>query len=84
MTFRVMQLTEAFGQVIRTKRRQKGFSQEFLAELAELHPNFISLVERAKTSASLDSVQALANALGCQPSVLLLEAELLIATGRVA
>lgn len=82
MTFRVMLLTEAFGHVIRTKRRQRGFSQEHLAELAELHPNFIGLVERAKTSASLDSVQALSSALGCQPSALLQEAELLMSIGE--
>lgn len=73
-----MQLNEAFGYVLRRKRLQKKFSQEYLAERAGLHRNFIGLIERAKTSASVESIEALADALACRPSDLMLEAELLI------
>ena len=70
-----MNLLEAFGSVIRRERKRKLLTQERLAELADLHHNFISLVERGKTSASLDSIAALAQALDRRPSQLVRGAE---------
>ena len=78
-TQRVMQLNEAFGHVLRSRRLQRNFSQEYLAELAGLHRNFIGLIERAKTSASVESLEALASALECRASDFMLDAERLIA-----
>lgn len=66
---------EAFGRVLRRVRTARGFSQEELAEKAELHRNFISLVERGKTKPALDSIFALADALGVRASDLIAEAE---------
>jgi transcriptional regulator with XRE-family HTH domain len=39
----------AFGQTVREARLAKGLSQEGLAEKANLHRNFISLVERGES-----------------------------------
>jgi len=65
----------AFGQVIRKERRAKGISQEELAELANLHRNFISMVERGASKIALDSLFALADALEISASTLLRRAE---------
>ena len=58
-----MNRIEAFGVVIRDARLERGHTQEHLAELAGLHRNFISLVERGASSAALDSIFALSDAL---------------------
>lgn len=52
------------GVKIRAARKAKKLSQEKLAELADLHPTFISDVERGKTNASLHSYYSIAKALG--------------------
>jgi transcriptional regulator with XRE-family HTH domain len=52
------------GEAIRAKRRKKRFSQERLAEKADLSTVFISRVERGKESPSMDSVVKIARALG--------------------
>jgi transcriptional regulator with XRE-family HTH domain len=52
------------GTQIRLLRKAQGFSQERLAELAEVHPTFISNVERGKKSASSYICYRLAQALG--------------------
>lgn len=70
-----MNWLEAFGSVIRRERTRKRLTQERLAELADLHHNFISLVERGKTAAALDSIAALAEALDRRPSQLVRAAE---------
>ena len=70
-----MNLTEAFGVVVRERRLAMGLSQGQLADAAGLHKNFISLIERGRTSAALDSVEVIAAALKCRPSQLLEAAE---------
>jgi transcriptional regulator with XRE-family HTH domain len=52
------------GEAIRAKRRKAGFSQERLAEKADLSTVFISRVERGKESPSVDSLGKIARALG--------------------
>lgn len=51
------------GGKVRAKRKAKGFSQEKLAELANLHPTYISEIERGKVSASFYSFYNLAKVL---------------------
>ncbi len=51
------------GEAIRAKRKKAGFSQEKLAERADLSTVFISRVERGKESPSVDSLVKIANAL---------------------
>jgi transcriptional regulator with XRE-family HTH domain len=51
------------GEAIRARRKKAGFSQEKLAERADLSTVFISRVERGKESPSVDSLVKIARAL---------------------
>lgn len=77
-----MDRVEAFGLAVRRLRRSKRMSQELLAEKADLHRNFVSLVERGQTKAALDSVFALADALEIRASELIQLAEELSGPAR--
>ncbi len=70
-----MDLLAAFGVVVRRERIRQQLTQEGLAELAGLHHNYVGLVERGKSAAALDTVEALATALRRRPSQLLRAAE---------
>lgn len=59
-----------FGHRVRQLREAKGWSQEELANRAKLHRTHISLIEGAKRSVQLDTVERLAVALGIQPAEL--------------
>ena len=52
------------GRQVRLHRKAQSFSQERLAELADLHPTYISNIERGKVSASAYSFFRIAQALG--------------------
>ena len=52
------------GAAIRKKRKRAGFTQQFLAEKADLTPNYIGLVERGEEHISLISLRRIAKALG--------------------
>jgi transcriptional regulator with XRE-family HTH domain len=52
------------GEVVRTKRKEAGFSQEKLAEKADLSTVFISRIERGIESPSVDNLVKIARALG--------------------
>ena len=56
---------------VRKFRQKLGWSQESLAEKAEMHWTFISGVERSKYNISLDSMVRIAKALGRAPYELL-------------
>lgn len=49
---------------MRRLRKAKKLTQERVAELAELHPNYISSVERAERNISLRNIERIALALG--------------------
>ena len=49
---------------IKLLRKEKGLSQERLAELAELHRTYVSSVERAERNISINNIEKIANALG--------------------
>ena len=68
-------LKYAFGTVVRECRRERELSQERLGFEAGLTRNFISLVELGQRSPSLDTVEALAQALGISASALIARAE---------
>jgi transcriptional regulator with XRE-family HTH domain len=51
------------GEAIRTHRKQAGLSQEKLAEKAELHPVYVSAVERGAKTISIDALMRIAKAL---------------------
>jgi transcriptional regulator with XRE-family HTH domain len=59
----IQQHRRLLGEAVRAKRLQAEFSQEKLAERADLSTVFISRVERGKESPSLDSLVKIARAL---------------------
>ncbi len=48
---------------LRRVRREKGLSQEQLAELADFHRTYVSQLERQVTNISIDGLERLAMAL---------------------
>jgi transcriptional regulator with XRE-family HTH domain len=55
---------KTFGEAIRKYRNKAGFTQEKLAERADMHHNFIGEVERGNMECSLTSMMKIAKALG--------------------
>lgn len=53
-------IRKLLGQRIRTLREQSGWTQEQLAERADLHPNYIGQIERGLKNVSLDNIHKLA------------------------
>lgn len=60
------ELLKILGGKIKTIRKSKKVSQEKLAELAGLHPTYISNIEQGKVNASIYSYYMIAKALDTQ------------------
>lgn len=56
-------LSKRFGAVVRAKRSHVGISQETLAELSDLHPTYVSMVERGVRNPTLDVADRIAQSL---------------------
>ena len=67
-------LRRILAENMRRLRRQKGLSQEALADLAGLHRTYVGAVERCEQNISLDNIARLADALGTPAPVLLTKA----------
>jgi transcriptional regulator with XRE-family HTH domain len=65
----------AFGQLLRSYRRNLQMSQEALAARAGYERAFISLLELGKTNPSLRSIFDICSALGVKPSQFLRQVE---------
>ena len=61
---RKSQQLKIIGESIRKHRKEIGFSQEKLAEKADLHPVYISTIERGEQWISLHALLRVAKALG--------------------
>jgi transcriptional regulator with XRE-family HTH domain len=59
------------GKLVRALRQQRGISQEALADLAEIHRNYISQIEGGKRNLSFFNVVKIARALKVSPSKLI-------------
>lgn len=55
---------------LRRLRQSKGLSQDQLAHLAGIHRTYVGAVERSEKNISIDSMEKLADALGCSLSEL--------------
>jgi transcriptional regulator with XRE-family HTH domain len=66
-----MDIREVFARNLRNLRRERGMSQEALADEAGVDRTYISALERCSYSASITMVEKLAHVLGVEASVLL-------------
>lgn len=75
MARRAKSLEAAFGDALREFRARAGLSQEALALRSDLHPTYVSQVERGLKSPSLRTIRALASTLGVRPHAMVKRAE---------
>lgn len=68
-----MQLLRVFSSNLRKYRNAAGLSQEAFANKAGLHRTYISAVERGKRSIALDNIEKIADALGIEAYLLLVD-----------
>lgn len=62
-----MRLRRVFADNLRRKRAERGLSQEALADKAGIDRTYVSALEREVYSASLDTIEKLAQALDIAP-----------------
>lgn len=63
-------MLRTLGKRVRELRRERGFSQEKLAELANIHENHVRRIEGGTANPSYLVVARIARALGVNPSAL--------------
>jgi transcriptional regulator with XRE-family HTH domain len=61
----------AFGRRVRELRIERNLSQEKLAELAELHRNYVGGIERGERNVGLLNIVKLARGLNVRPARLM-------------
>lgn len=63
------------GSRIRELRKERGLSQEKLAELSDVHRNFIGFIERGERNAGIQTFIAIAKGLDIHLGLMLEECE---------
>jgi transcriptional regulator with XRE-family HTH domain len=58
---------DMIGRAVMTYRKKARFSQETLAEKADVHPNYVGRIERGECSATLAILLKIAKALNVRP-----------------
>ena len=72
-------LVKSFGNTVRLLREQQLWSQEHLAERADLNRSYVGEIERGSVVASILTVEKLSNAFGVPSSRLLEQSEVALA-----
>ncbi|HEV2453970.1 MAG TPA: helix-turn-helix transcriptional regulator [Verrucomicrobiae bacterium] len=72
---RNVEMSKAFGIVLRKHRLALKLSQETLSEKADIHPTHVSFIERFERNPSLNVAASLAKALGLTLSEMVAESE---------
>jgi transcriptional regulator with XRE-family HTH domain len=75
-------MNDTIADRLRQARKERGLSQQALAELSGISASFIARIEQAKGTPSIRNINALAGALGIEPSRLLDRRERLEQAGR--
>ena len=65
-----MSIAKIIGDRIRAYRNQKGWSQVYLAEKADVHHTYIGQLERGEKNATIESISKIAGTLGVSLSSL--------------
>lgn len=68
-----MDLKDIFARNVRLARTKRGWSQDELGDQSGLTRNYIGMIERSETSASIDAIASIAKALGTTAHMLLKE-----------
>jgi transcriptional regulator with XRE-family HTH domain len=66
----VVALDRTLGSNLRRCRREAGLTQEQLAHLADLHPTYVSLMERGQRNPGFEILVKLVGALGIEADAL--------------
>jgi transcriptional regulator with XRE-family HTH domain len=61
---RMSEILKKIGDRVRLIRKENGLSQEKLAELANIHPNFLGGIERGERNTTVESLVKVTSALG--------------------
>jgi transcriptional regulator with XRE-family HTH domain len=61
---------ELFARRVKELRAKRGWSQDELAAQSGLHRSYVGIIERCEKSATLDTVERIAKALGVEVGVL--------------
>ena len=75
MRRRRLEFSDAFALVLQRQRTAKKLSRQELAQKAGLHQTYIGMIERGLSNPSLDTANAIAEALELSLSQLVIEAE---------
>ena len=61
---------QKFGKRLQSLRLDKNLTQLELAEILDMSPNFIGMIERGERNTTVENIFKIARALGIKPSVL--------------